>query len=87
MLLSSRRHHYVPPDPMGPLHDALKGGWWVLEWLPKRSKWKETRRLSFLRCYLPRGERRAIPVGSQFAPSVTVRQKADPEYRPQGQIR
>ncbi|MBB3695854.1 DUF2235 domain-containing protein [Sphingomonas sp. BK580] len=85
--LKDGRHDYVPPDPMGPLHDALKGGWWILEWFPKRLKWKETRRFSLLGLYLPRGERRAIPVGSQFAPSVAVREKADPKYRPQDQIR
>lgn len=85
--LEHSRHDYVPPDPLGPLHDALKGGWWILEWLPKRSKWKETRRWSLLGLYLPLGERRAIPKGSAFAPSVAVREKADPKYRPQDQMR
>lgn len=85
--LDGGRHDYVAPDPMGPLHDALKGGWWVLEWLPKLAKWKETRKASLLAVYLPLGERRNIPAGSTFAPSVAVRQQADPRYRPQDQVR
>lgn len=83
---SGARHRYVPPDAMGELHDALKGGWWILEWLPKKAKWRETRQGSLLGLYLPRGERRSIPGNASFADSVKVRQEADPSYRPQDQI-
>lgn len=74
------RHEYVPPDPMAELHDALSGGWWILEWLPKRAKWKETRRGSFLGMYVPRGERRRIPPDAILAPSVLARKDQDERY-------
>lgn len=76
------RHTYVPPNAMAPLHDALTGGWWILEWLPKRAKWRETRKSSLLGFYLPRGERRRFSEGALLAPSVLAREKADSNYRP-----
>lgn len=79
------RHDYVPPYPMAPLHDALSGGWWILEWLPKRAKWMETRRRSLFGLYLPRGEPRRIPADAIFAPSALARMGADSGYRPKDQ--
>lgn len=78
------RHNYIAADAMAPLHDALRGAWWLLEWLPKRAKWMETRRRSLLGWYLPRGETRATPPGVQVAPSVRLRMERDPTYRPIG---
>src|SRR6185503_17860542 len=58
---------YVPPDPAGPIHRSLKSFWWILEVLPKRTKWREwPRRPSFLGLYLPLGEPRLIPEGRVF---------------------
>lgn len=81
------RHDYVPPNPMADLHDALTGGWWLLEWLPKLASRKETRTGAFLGLYLPRGEKRRIPAGALFAPSVARRKGQDPMYRPEDQQR
>ena len=76
------RHHYVAPDPVADAHASLTLGWWPLEWLPKRAKFKETRRRSFLGLYLPRGEWREIEPGSSIHPSVDQRRSLRADYRP-----
>ena len=79
----SSNHSYVPPDAMGQMHVSLKGAWWILEFLPKRAKWKEwPKRKSFLGLYLPLGEPRLIPEGAIIHQSVLERQAKDPAYRP-----
>lgn len=78
-----QRVKYVAPDALAPLHDSLTGGWWILEWLPKRSKWRETRKAR-LPWYLPRGEPRHIPGDAVIAPSAQSRRSADSTYHPDG---
>jgi len=74
---------YVPPDPAGPIHRSLKSFWWILEVLPKRTKWREwPRRTSFLGFYLPLGEPRLIPEGARIHSSVFDRMAEVPNYRP-----
>ena len=74
---------YTPPDPVGMLHRSLKGPWWILEFLPKRTKWREwMRRPSFVGWYLPLGEPRPIPEGSLIHRSVLERITAEPDYCP-----
>jgi len=74
---------YVQPDPAGPIHRSLKSFWWILEVLPKRTKWREwPRRTSFLGFYLPLGEPRLIPEGARIHSSVFDRMAEVPNYRP-----
>jgi hypothetical protein len=65
------------------MHVSLKGAWWILEFLPKRAKWKEwPERKAILGWYLPMGEPRLIPEGAILHRSVVERQTKDPTYRP-----
>jgi uncharacterized protein (DUF2235 family) len=74
---------YTPPDPVGKLHRSLKGAWWILEWIPKRTKWREwMRRLSLFGLYLPLAEPRFIAEGALVHGSVVERMKLVPGYRP-----
>lgn len=75
-------HHYVPPSATAPLHKSLKRFWWLLEWWPKRKKWREWKsRLCVFGFYLPRGEPRPIPEGAIIHQSVIDRM-AQTSYRP-----
>jgi uncharacterized protein (DUF2235 family) len=77
------RQQYVGPNPTGPLHNSMTVGWRVLEWLPKRAKWRETnQQASFAGWYLSRGEPRAIPEGARLHYSVLARMRADRSYQP-----
>lgn len=79
----SSTHGYVPPDALGQMHVSLTGAWWILEWLPKRARWKEwAARKSLLGWYLPMGEPRPIPEGAIIHHSVLERQAGDQTYRP-----
>ncbi|MFB9262321.1 DUF2235 domain-containing protein [Bradyrhizobium erythrophlei] len=83
MPMPPSKHEYVPPNAFAQMHVSLKGAWEILEWLPKRDKWKEwPERKSFLGYYLPRGEPRLIPEGAIIHRSVLERLEKDPTYRP-----
>ena len=74
---------YVKPDPAARLHRSLTGLWWLLEVLPKPTRWREwPRRPSLLGFYLPLGEPRAIGEGAAVHGSVFERMAAVPNYRP-----
>jgi hypothetical protein len=74
---------YTPPDAAGKLHKSLVGFWWILEFIPKLSKWREWRRRpSFLGLYFPLAEPRPIPDGALIHGSVFDRMSAVPTYRP-----
>jgi uncharacterized protein (DUF2235 family) len=76
-------HIYVKPDPTAQLHVSLNAAWEILEWLPKREKWREwPDRKCFLGWYLPRGEPRLIPEGAIIHRSVIERMAQVPSYRP-----
>jgi uncharacterized protein (DUF2235 family) len=76
-------HVYVKPDPTAQLHVSLHGAWWILEWLPKREKWKEwPERKCFLGWYIPDAEPRPIPEGAIIHRSVIERMAKLPSYRP-----
>jgi uncharacterized protein (DUF2235 family) len=76
-------HRYVAPDATAPLHVSLKGAWWILEWLPKKEKWREwPDRKAFLGWYLPLGEPRLIPEGAILHRSVFERMAAVKAYQP-----
>ena len=76
------RHTYVPPSASAKLHQSLSGFWWVLEYLPKKTKWREWPGAEFLHRYLPQGEPRALPRDADVHPSVAERKAACPNYRP-----
>lgn len=74
---------YVAPDASADLHRSLTLPWWILEVIPKQTKWREwPRRLSLLGFYLPLGEPRLIPEGAQIHGSVFERIDGVPAYRP-----
>lgn len=74
---------YVPPDAQAELHRSLKGFWWILEIIPKLTKFREwSRRWSFLGLYLPFAEPRLIPDGALIDRSVFDRMEAISDYRP-----
>ncbi len=76
-------HNYVAPDCGAAMHRSLRGAWWILEWLPKRTKWREWRgRRDLFGWYIPRGEPRLIDAGDSFDPSVDARREAVPSYHP-----
>lgn len=74
---------YTAPDNAAELHKSLKGFWWIFEFIPKRTKWREwTRRRSFLGFYLPLAEPRPIPDGALIHGSVYDRIAAEANHRP-----
>ena len=73
---------YVAADPAGTLHRSLRSFWWILEFLPKRTKWREWKRLSILGFYLPRGEPRLIDDTAQVDQSVAARRDLQISYDP-----
>ncbi|MGC1547497.1 MAG: DUF2235 domain-containing protein [Rhodanobacter sp.] len=76
-------HVYVVPDATAKLHVSMTAGWKLLEWLPKKVKWREcAQRHSLLGWYLPRAEPRAIPEGAFVHRSVFERIERMPDYRP-----
>jgi uncharacterized protein (DUF2235 family) len=76
-------HIYVAPNATAELHASLNGAWWILEWLPKREKWREwPARKCFLGLYLPLGEPRAIPERAIIHRSAIERIAKVAIYRP-----
>jgi uncharacterized protein (DUF2235 family) len=76
-------HVYVAPDAAAELHVSMTGGWKILEWLPKRTRWREWgKRGSIFGWYLPRSEPRAIPEGALIHRSVFTRIEAVSTYHP-----
>lgn len=62
------------PDPHAPMHSQMKKGWFILEAVPRlrrRSRWPDRR--SFLGYYLPLGQYRYIPPGSEIHPTALAR--------------
>ena len=74
---------YTPPNPAAELHKSLKGFWWILEGLPKLTKFREwPRRRSLFGLYLPLAEPRPIPEGASIHGSVFDRMASVPQYHP-----
>lgn len=70
------RAPYVAPDPAARLHESLAGPWWLLEYVPTRSRWKN----SPLR--LPRAQYRDLRGRPFIHQSVLDRVRDVPGYRP-----
>jgi len=78
------RRNYVAPDASAELHNSLKLGWRVLEWLPKGAKWREWQsRPTIFGYYLPLGEPRMMSANDLVHHSVFDRMQALPDYLPQ----
>jgi uncharacterized protein (DUF2235 family) len=76
-------YSYVARDFMQAPHDSMTAGWRLLEWWPKRDKYKEWKaRRSLLGHYIPDAEPRPIPDNAFVHESVVNRMQAVPEYRP-----
>ena len=76
-------YSYVAPDIRGDLHKSLTGAWWLLEYLPKRARYKEwPARQTYLGYYIPDAEPRFIPDGAVIHASALQRMDALPSYRP-----
>ncbi len=76
------QHDYVAPDLCGVLHRSLSGFWWLLELLPKRSKYREWPRWTLPGSYLPLGEPRNTSVAGTIHDSVYQRHVAGIGYAP-----
>jgi uncharacterized protein (DUF2235 family) len=74
---------YVAPDVRGELHNSMSWAWRLLEYLPKKDKYKEwPERQSHFGFYIPDAEPRPIPENAFIHESVVKRMNAIPAYRP-----
>lgn len=75
--------NYVPPDFKAKLHNSMNVGWFLLELIPKRTKWRDWPwRWSLFGFYLPFCEPRLIGAGARIHYSVFERANADKKYSP-----
>lgn len=74
---------YVAPDFAADAHDSMNAAWRLLEYFPKREKYREwPARESLLGFYIPDAEPRVIPEGAVIHESVVKRMDARADYRP-----
>ena len=78
--------HYVAPaytGETGQLHDSMNAAWRVLEYFPKRARYREwPERKIYFGFYVPDCEPRLIPEGAHVHESVLKRMAVEPDYRP-----
>jgi uncharacterized protein (DUF2235 family) len=78
------QHEYVEPSADAQLHVSATGAWRILEWLPKKVKWREwSARKTMFGWYLPQCEPRLIPENAVIHTSVLQRKRIVPAYQPQ----
>jgi hypothetical protein len=64
-------------------HDSMNAAWRVLEYIPKKDKYKEwPARQSWHGHYIPDSEPRLIPPGASIHQSALDKIAQDPDYRP-----
>lgn len=74
---------YVPPDTAAQPHQSLRGGWRLLEYIPKKIKYRECAdRGSLFGFYVPRGEPRPVLEGAIVHESVLKHREASTGYQP-----
>jgi uncharacterized protein (DUF2235 family) len=74
LVLGKRKNSkYVAPDPLGRAHNTMTIGWAILEFLPRKKPECSTRP-SLFGLSIPLFEKRYIPPGAVFHPSVKARQ-------------
>lgn len=85
-LSESTEHRYPEPDVHAKIHSSKNTPWAILEYLPKRAKYRECegaeKRRSFLGLYIPRWEPRVIPKGANIHWSAIERRRIVGEYSP-----
>lgn len=75
---------YSGPDAAADIHDSMTWAWRLLEFLPKRTKWKEwPGRMSLLGFFIPRSEPRPINPSAMIHPSVSDRLRLRDDYDPE----
>lgn len=75
---------YVRPNELRDPHESMSAAWRLLEWLPKKEKYKEwPDRKSVLGHYFPKAEPRVIPLDAFVHQSVIERMAKVPTYRPE----
>ena len=80
---STTEYEYPKPDIMAVKHKSVKGGWWLLEFIPKMRKLREwPKKRSFLGFYLPLKEPRLIPATDTIDQSALDKKTNDPKYDP-----
>jgi uncharacterized protein (DUF2235 family) len=76
-------HTYVAPSASARLNNSMNGAWSLLEFIPKRTKWRDgLRGCSVLGQYIPLSELRRINEDAWVHYSVLDRIDADRSYRP-----
>ena len=74
---------YVKPGFLPDPHDSMTAGWRVLEYFPKKDKYKEwPQRKSVLGHYIPDAEPRVIPEDAFIHESAVEKIAKDPNYKP-----
>ena len=77
---------YTAPSSNADLHESLRKGWWILEFIPRFRPWREDERgkpdRGWRGLILPLGRHRNIPVNAIFHPSVESRLTARQDYKP-----
>ncbi len=77
------KHQYVAPDSGGEMNDSMSTGWRILEYIPKLSRLRESRKQGgSAPLYLPRSEARFIGAGALVHQSVVDRWNGANDYRP-----
>lgn len=81
--VSGGKIDYVEPDFTTDTHKSLKGAWWLLEFVPKKIKYRRwLERRGFLGLYLPLAEPRLIPASARIHWSAVARKNDRPDYKP-----
>lgn len=84
--LSGNEHEYPEPFTEAPTHSSKKSAWAILEYLPKRSRYREwngkDKRWPLFGLYIPRWEPRNIPDDDNIHWSAINKRELDKEYDP-----
>jgi uncharacterized protein (DUF2235 family) len=74
---------YVKPDQAAKPHKSLRGGWQLIEFIPKKVKYREwPARRSWFGFYFPRGEPRPVEQSATVHESVLKHQGVSTDYAP-----
>jgi hypothetical protein len=76
------QHRYVRPSALGLMHNSLGRAWMPLEILPKRAKYRETRRHKLFGLYLPLAEPRRPRSAHVIDDSIYCRKSRIADYDP-----
>ncbi len=78
-VLGAYKDDYVPPDPLGQIHNSMNFKWKILEYIPrKQNPYSRTPRKTVFGFYLPLSKPRYIPPGAKIHQSVFERPGTPP---------